>query len=250
MGAVFDNGQAQGQAGFIGGEDLTRIAIVEDDDNIRELVCYALTASGFKVESFEDGNSFFRAAESGKPDLLLLDIMLPGEDGMTILKKIKSGVDTKNIPVIMLTAKAGELDRVKGLDLGADDYVVKPFSVIELTARIKAVLRRCGSAEGQIINVGAVSLDTGRRIVTVNGEDINLTFKEFELFNCLASNIGLVLTRDKLTEKVWGFDYEGESRTLDMHIKTLRQKLGEGSGIIKTVRNVGYKIEEPEQRKV
>ncbi|MDR1495744.1 MAG: response regulator transcription factor [Clostridiales Family XIII bacterium] len=223
-----------------------KIFIVEDDDNIREIVAYALSSAGFHTEGFADGDSFFVALAKGRPALVVLDIMLPGDDGMTILKKLKRSEKAKEIPVIMLTAKGSEFDRVSGLDLGADDYITKPFSVLEVIARVKAVLRRCEGDAGvpSELRVGDVALDDARHTVTAGGDDVVLTNKEYQLLQCLMMNEGIVLTRAKLLDRVWGFDYNGESRTIDMHVKSLRQKLGASGEMIKTVRNVGYKIED------
>ncbi len=219
------------------------IFCVEDDGNIRELVVYALHASGFEAEGFECAAALYERLERGLPDLLLLDVMLPGEDGVTTLKNLRQNPHTAGLPVILLTAKNAEYDKVLGLDSGADDYVTKPFGVMELLSRIKAVLRRAGlSAPANSLSLGAISLDVGRRAVTVAGEPVSLTFKEFELLHYLLQNPGLVLSREKIMAAVWGFDFEGESRTVDMHIKTLRRKLGEAGGLIVTVRGVGYKL--------
>ena len=216
---------------------------MEDDGNIRELVVYALHASGFEAEGFECAAALYERLERGLPDLLLLDVMLPGEDGVTTLKNLRQNPHTAGLPVILLTAKNAEYDKVLGLDSGADDYVTKPFGVMELLSRIKAVLRRAGlSAPANSLSLGAISLDVGRRAVTVAGEPVSLTFKEFELLHYLLQNPGLVLSREKIMAAVWGFDFEGESRTVDMHIKTLRRKLGEAGGLIVTVRGVGYKL--------
>jgi two-component system alkaline phosphatase synthesis response regulator PhoP len=225
---------------------MEEIFIVEDDDNIREIVAYALSSAGFGTESFADGDGFFAALAKGRPALVILDIMLPGDDGMVILKKLKRSEKTKDIPVIMLTAKGSEFDRVSGLDAGADDYVTKPFSVLEVIARVKAVLRRIeGGADAlSELRVGDIALDDDRHTVTAGGEDVVLTNKEYLLLQCLMTNEGIVLTRAKLLDRVWGFDYNGESRTIDMHVKSLRQKLGALGNMIKTVRNVGYKIED------
>ncbi|MDR2639138.1 MAG: response regulator transcription factor [Helicobacteraceae bacterium] len=221
------------------------VFMVEDDDNIREMTLYALNSSGFKGEGFADAQTLREALNAQTPSLILLDIMLPKEDGISILKRLRQSEKTKAIPVIMLTAKSSEIDRIKGLDLGADDYISKPFSVLEAIARIKAVLRRCGGdAESNELKAGAISLHKDRRVVFARQKEIALTFKEFELLKYMMSAKGVALTRDMLLEQVWGFDYLGESRTVDMHIKSLRQKLGEAGDQIKTVRNVGYKIKD------
>ena len=218
------------------------IYIVEDDANIRELESYALQSSGFSTACFENSESFFDACSAGLPELVLLDIMLPNEDGLSILKKMRSHPDLKQVPVIMVTAKTSELDKVKGLDSGADDYMTKPFGVMELISRVKALLRRAAPQKQDIPSAGGVTVDDSKHLVTAGGEVRELTYKEYELLKFLMVNRGIVLSRDKIMERVWGFDYEGESRTVDMHIKTLRQKLGESGALIKTVRNVGYKF--------
>jgi len=223
---------------------MQKIAIVEDDDSIRELVCYALGATGFEVWDFAEPGAFWRAIEKALPDLILLDIMLPGEDGLSILKKLKNADKTARLPVIMLTAKSAELDRVKGLDMGADDYVTKPFSVLELISRIKALLRRCDEGVDRSLCVGSIALSMAQRQVTVNDQRVMLTFTEFELLHSLMLNAGIVLSRDRLMEQIWGQDADLESRTVDMHIKALRHKLGPAGELIKTVRSVGYKMEE------
>ncbi|MDR0477275.1 MAG: response regulator transcription factor [Desulfobulbaceae bacterium] len=221
------------------------IYAVEDDDNIREMLLYALSSSGFQARGFTDGGTLFPAVAELLPDLILLDIMLPGDDGITILKKMKKSGKTAQIPVIMLTAKGAEHDRVRGLDLGADDYITKPFSVMEVLARVRAVLRRTASMESASeLRVGSLSLHREKRQVLADGAEIVLTYKEFELLAALMRGAGIVLSRDQLLERVWGYDREVESRTVDMHIRTLRRKLGGHGGLIKTVRNVGYKIEE------
>ncbi|MDR2152453.1 MAG: response regulator transcription factor [Helicobacteraceae bacterium] len=220
------------------------VFLVEDDDNIREMTLYALNSAGFKAEGFADSIAFRNALESASPSLVLLDIMLPGEDGVSILKRLKQSEKTRAIPVIMLTARGSEMDRIKGLDLGADDYVAKPFSVLEVIARIKAVLRRCGEEKFEEITIGAITLHADRRAVFAHQKEIALTYKEFELLKYMMSAKGAALTRNMLLERVWGFDYLGESRTVDMHIKSLRQKLGDAGNMIKTIRNVGYKIKE------
>jgi two-component system alkaline phosphatase synthesis response regulator PhoP len=220
------------------------IYIVEDDKNIREIEMFALKNSGYAVEEFENAKSFFSKTAEKVPDLVLLDIMLPDMDGLEIVKKLRSRPDTVRIPIILVTAKTTELDKVKGLDIGADDYLTKPFGVMELISRVKALLRRSRSLQDdkQLV-IGDITLDSERREVHVGGELCELTFKEFELLKLLMVNAGIVLHRDTIMSDVWGTDYEGESRTLDMHIKTLRQKLGEAGNMIKTVRNVGYKME-------
>jgi len=223
------------------------IYIVEDDEEIRGIVTYALNSGGFEAKGFESGKEFFDALESALPELILLDIMLPGEDGLEILRRIRESVRTKKIPVIMLTAKNSEYDKVRGLDMGADDYIAKPFGVMELISRINAVLRRSPEKEkeDEALEVSGITLDSARREVlcSAEGNVVNLTYKEFELLRYLMQNAGRVLSRDRLLETVWGYDFEGESRTVDMHIKSLRQKLGEPGAVIKTVRGVGYMME-------
>ncbi|PWM25797.1 MAG: DNA-binding response regulator [Oscillospiraceae bacterium] len=225
------------------------IYCVEDDASIRELVVYALQNSGFEAKGFADSTSFFSALLKNPPELVLLDIMLPGEDGLSILRTMKQSAQTRKIPVIMLTARGSEYDRVYGLDLGADDYIAKPFGVIEMVSRVRAVLRRCAPDEtaGKRLTLGPVCLDTERHRVSVGEEEVTLTFKEFSLLQLLMENCGRVLTRDRILERVWGYDFEGETRTVDMHIKTLRQKLGAAGGMIETVRGVGYRMEGPEE---
>ena len=220
------------------------IYIVEDDKNIREIEMFALKNSGYAGEECENAKSFFSKTAEKVPDLVLLDIMLPDMDGLEIVKKLRSRPDTVRIPIILVTAKTTELDKVKGLDIGADDYLTKPFGVMELISRVKALLRRSRALQDdkQLV-IGDITLDSERREVHVGGELCELTFKEFELLKLLMVNAGIVLHRDTIMSDVWGTDYEGESRTLDMHIKTLRQKLGEAGNMIKTVRNVGYKME-------
>ena len=216
---------------------------VEDDSNIRELVVYTLESTGFQARGFEDGSSFLEALALETPELVLLDIMLPGEDGLEILKKLKNSSKTKDIPVIMVTAKGSEYDKVVGLDSGADDYVTKPFGMMELISRIKAVLRRSGKQQDKTkLSVGGISLDTKKHEVKVDGEQVVLTLKEFELLEKLMRNQGIVLTRDQLLTEIWGYDFDGETRTVDVHIRTLRQKLGEQGSLVKTVRGVGYRI--------
>lgn len=227
---------------------MAKVYVVEDDEDIRELVTYALKSSGFEAMSFDSGNAFFKklSTDAVCPSIVLLDIMLPGDDGYSILKKLRSSSQYKTLPVIMLTAKTGEFDKVKGLDMGADDYITKPFGIMELISRINAVLRRSevNSEAGALLTYKNIAIDTERHAVMIDGEKINLTYKEYELLHYFLLNPDIVLKRDKLIETVWGYEFEGESRTVDMHIKTLRQKLGVAGDNIKTIRNVGYKIGE------
>ena len=220
------------------------IYIVEDDSNIREIETIALKNSGQKVEDFDRAQTFYEKLAEKVPDLVLLDIMLPDEDGIAILKKIRQNPITMKLPVIMVTAKSTELDMLKGLDMGADDYIKKPFSVMELISRVKALLRRTiDLSEQKFYTVGGIFLDGERHAVFVNDEPVELTYKEYELLKLLMMNSGLVLTREVIMQNVWGTDFEGESRTVDMHIKTLRQKLLSEGVLIKTIRNVGYIME-------
>ena len=217
---------------------------VDDDNTIRDIEVYTLTQTGFEAKGFADGISMLEALKTEKPELIVLDIMLPGKDGVEILKEIKSNPETRKIPVIMATAKGTEMDRIQGLDTGADDYLVKPFGVMEMVSRIKAVLRRCEPDEKEEeLSIGEITLSDKEHLVTVNGEKVVLTFKEFEILKLFMSNPGIVFSRDKLLSEVWGIDYLGESRTVDMHIKTLRQKLGDAGALIETVIGVGYKME-------
>lgn len=219
------------------------IYCVEDDRSIRELVIYALESIGYEAIGFDKAEPFYKELENKLPDLVLLDIMLPGEDGIKILKKLKASSKLRHIPVIMLTAKSAEYDKVLGLDSGADDYITKPFGIMEFLSRVKAVLRRSGNVSNSSeISVGQLTMYIDKHVVIADGKEVALTFKEFELLKYLMENAGIVLTRDKLLEEVWGYEYEGETRTLDVHIRTLRQKLGEAGAIIETVRGVGYKI--------
>ncbi|MGN0307287.1 MAG: response regulator transcription factor [Lachnospiraceae bacterium] len=221
------------------------IYIVEDDLNIREIETFSLKNSGYEIRDFESAGEFYAAMAERLPDLILLDVMLPDEDGLSIVKSIRENPESRKLPVIMVTAKTTELDKVKGLDQGADDYLTKPFGVMELVSRVKALLRRCGKdKEKQSWFINGISLDNERHTVFADDKRIELTFKEFKLLQLLLENAGTVTTREMILERVWGTDFEGESRTLDMHIKTLRQKLGERGSMIKTVRNVGYLIEE------
>lgn len=216
------------------------IYIVEDDRNIQEIELFALKNSGYQAAGFETAKEFYRALDTRLPELILLDIMLPDEDGMSILKRLRARPDTQGIPVILVTAKATEIDKVKGLDGGADDYIAKPFGVMEMIARVKALLRRSGGAETSLLTCGDVTLDSERRMVFVGGKPVELTYKEFELLRLLMKNHGIVISRDVIMERVWDSSFEGESRTIDVHVRTLRQKLGEAGSLIKTIRNVGY----------
>lgn len=221
------------------------IYIVEDDTDIRELETYALKNSGYDVQSFSKSKSFFRACTAELPQLVILDVMLPDFDGLSVLEKLRQDAVTKSIPVILVTAKTSEMDKVKGLDMGADDYITKPFSVLELISRVRAILRRCSSdIKQEVITLGGIVFDDSKHIVTSDGEVCTLTFKEYELLKYLLKNKGMALTRENIILNVWGYDFEGESRTVDMHITTLRQKLGNCGNLIKTVRNVGYKAGE------
>ena len=223
---------------------MTTIYIVEDDQNIREIETFALKNSGYSVCDFEVAKDFYKKLDEQVPNLIVLDIMLPDEDGLSIVKTLRQRVDTKDVPIILISAKTKEIDRVKGLDMGADDYLCKPFGVMELISRVKALLRRSHSSSNDTsLSVHEIYLDDEKRSVYVNKELIELTYKEYELLKLLLINHGIVLTREKLMEKVWSTDFEGESRTLDMHIKTLRHKLLDAGRYIKTVRNVGYILE-------
>ena len=217
------------------------ITIIEDVESIREMLRYYFHSVGYGVEDFESGEDYFRAVHDVQPDLYILDIMLPGMDGLEILRRLRGAPDTAHIPVIMLTARTAELDRVKGLEQGADDYVVKPFGIMELQARVKAVLRRTGRPQTPaILKCDGLEIDPAAREVRRDGIPVELTYKEFELLKLLCENRGTVLTRDDILHAVWDYDFAGETRTVDMHVKTLRQKLGEG--YIQTVRGVGYKM--------
>ena len=217
---------------------------VDDDNTIRDIEVYTLTQTGFEAKGFADGISMLEALKTEKPELIVLDIMLPGKDGVEILEEIRSNPETRKIPVIMATAKGTEMDKIQGLDTGADDYLVKPFGVMEMVSRIKAVLRRYEPDEKEeVLSIGESTLSDKEHLVIVNGEKVVLTFKEFEILKLFMSNPGIVFSRDKLLSKVWGIDYLGESRTVDVHIKTLRQKLGDAGALIETVIGVGYKME-------
>ena len=220
------------------------IYILEDDRNIREIEEIALKNADYEVVSFETAAEFGKRLKERVPDLLLLDLMLPDADGLRLVTQLRQNVMTMSLPVIMVTAKTTEIDKVRGLDSGADDYLTKPFSVMELISRVKALLRRSmKGVKERVITIGEISLDVERRKVTVAGERCELTYKEYELLKLLMNNAGIVTPREEILSKVWETDFEGESRTIDMHIKTLRQKLGSSANRIKTVRNVGYLFE-------
>ncbi|MDO4344340.1 MAG: response regulator transcription factor [Eubacteriales bacterium] len=223
---------------------MSLIYVVEDDQNIREIESYSLRNSGYSVEEFEYAKAFWSRVAERIPDMILLDIMLPDSDGVEILKKLRRNPETKKVPVIMVTAKSSEIDKVKGLDNGADDYITKPFGIMELISRVKAILRRINRMEEEkFMSLHEIFLDGEKRMVYVSDVPCELTYKEFELLKLFLQNAGIVMERENIMERVWGIDFEGESRTLDMHIKTLRQKLGSAGKYIKTVRNVGYRIE-------
>ncbi len=222
------------------------IYCVEDDQSIREIEIYTLKSMGFEVKGFEDAASLFAALKDELPKLIILDVMLPVTDGIEILKSLKANPKTRNIAVIMATARDAEIDRIKALNLGADDYLVKPFSMLEMAARAKAVLRRTHmnlQDPEETLKLGDIVIDNRGHTVTLQGRNIELTLKEFNLLYLLCRNAGRVFTRDELLNKIWGQDYDGESRTVDMHIKTLRHKLGKSGEAIKTVRGIGYKME-------
>ncbi len=219
------------------------IFCVEDDNGIRELMLYTLRASGYEAVGFESGAAFWEGMRGAKPELILLDIMLPDEDGITILKKLREYVATQDIPVIMATAKGTEFDKVIGLDSGADDYLAKPFGMVEMVSRIRAVLRRSAPTAAAVLRCGSLELHESGHRVTVSGKEIELTLKEYELLHLFLRNPGQVFSRDRLLSSVWENDYAGETRTVDVHIATLRTKLGEAGDYIKTVRGVGYRLE-------
>ena len=224
---------------------MAHIYIVEDDVNIREIEAFSLKNSGYTVEEFGSAKEFWSRIYEKVPDLIVLDVMLPDEDGLSIVKKLRQWAESRYVPIIMVTAKTTELDRVKGLDRGADDYLTKPFGVMELISRVKALLRRSmQNHEIKQMKVGEIELNDEKRQVKVSGEPITLTYKEYELLKMLMSNTGIVLQREDIMVRIWGMDYEGESRTFDMHINTLRHKLGDAGKKIRTVRNVGYQLEE------
>ena len=222
-----------------------KIWCVEDDASIRDIEIYTLNSTGFEARGFENGEDFFAALAQETPDLVILDVMLPGMDGVSILRKMKDSAATKRLPVIMATAKGMEYDKIQSLDLGADDYLVKPFGMMEMVSRVRAVLRRCAPlGEGSVLRAGNLIVNLDERTVTANGNRVNLTFKEFELLKLFLSHPKMVFTRDQLLSNVWNIDYAGETRTVDVHIQTLRQKLGDCGRMIETVRNVGYRLED------
>lgn len=223
---------------------MTNVFCVEDDSSIRELICYTLNSSGFAAEGFECAEDLFKKIKDTLPDLIILDLMLPGIDGMTVLKQLRDNSSTCKVPIIILSAKSDRLDKIKGLDNGADDYITKPFDILELISRIKAVIRRSSSntLPDSEIKCGDIAINTSSHTVFAGNDEVTLTYKEYELLKILILNKDVVLTRSVLMDKVWGFDFEGETRTVDVHIRTLRQKLGDYGHIIETVRNVGYKV--------
>ena len=217
---------------------------VEDDTSIRDIEVYALMSTGFDAKGFEDGNAFWEALQEEKPELVVLDVMLPGKDGVTLLKMMKESEEFRDIPVIMATAKGTEYDKIQSLDLGADDYLVKPFGIMEMVSRVKAVLRRCyRTRETDRFKIGGLMLNPNEHTVSVDGERVILTYKEYELLRLVLSQPGHAFTREQLLSHVWNTDFVGETRTVDMHIRTLRQKLGVYGNMIETVRNVGYRLE-------
>lgn len=216
---------------------------IEDDASIRDIEVYTLRSTGFKAQGFSSSSAFWDALKIAEPELILLDIMLPEQDGIEILRKLRSNAGTCLIPVIMVTARGQEYDKIQALDLGADDYLVKPFGMMEMVSRIKAVLRRCGKQDIQsILKTGGLALNKEEHTVTADGKRLHLTYKEFEILRCFLSHPGITFSRDQLFNEIWGEDYMGESRTIDMHIRTLRQKLGSYGPLIETVRNVGYRM--------
>ena len=221
------------------------IYCVEDDSAIRDIEVYALRSTGFEAEGLENGEQLFEAIAKRVPELIILDVMLPGEDGLEILKRIRFSALTRSVPVIMATARGEEYDKITGLDSGADDYLVKPFGMMEMVSRVRAVLRRSGGGESaqKLLTLGSRALDPASHTVTVNGQAVTLTLKEFEILRTMMAKPGVVFTRDRLLSEVWGTDYDGETRTVDVHIRTLRQKLGDAGALIGTVRGVGYRME-------
>lgn len=220
------------------------IYCVEDDAAIRDIEVYALRSTGFEAEGLENGAELFAALKKQLPELIILDVMLPGDDGLEILRRLRLSSVTRNVPVIMATARGAEYDKITGLDSGADDYLVKPFGMMEMVSRVRAVLRRTSPGrEESPISIGGITLDPSTHTVTANGRAVTLTLKEFDLLRALMEKPGTVFTRDRLLSEVWGTDYDGETRTVDVHIRTLRQKLGEAGSMIGTVRGVGYRLE-------
>ena len=221
------------------------IYCVEDDESIREIEVYALQSTGFEAAGFSDGAAFFEAVQKQTPQLVLLDVMLPGEDGVAILKRLRAAPATKSVPVVMATARGAEYDKIASLDLGADDYLVKPFGMMEMVARVRAVLRRAApQEETRVLAGGGIEMDLTAHRVTVGGTAVELTLKEFEVLRLLLTEPGVVFTRERLLSEVWGMDYDGETRTVDVHIRTLRAKLGAAGEAIETVRGVGYRLGE------
>ena len=217
---------------------------VEDDASIREIELYTLRSTGFEARGFEDGGAFLAALETERPELVILDVMLPGMDGVELLRRMKAAAHLANIPIIMATAKGAEYDKIQSLDLGADDYLVKPFGMMEMVSSVKAVLRRCRpTPAAKQLTASGLTVDLEERAVTADGARIPLTYKEFELLRLFLSRPGVAFTREQLLSDIWGVDYAGETRTVDMHIKTLRQKLGDYGGMIETVRHIGYRLE-------
>lgn len=217
---------------------------VEDDTSIRDIEIYTLNSTGFEARGFEDGDTLWEALQTEKPELIILDVMLPGHDGVQLLKKIKQSAALRDIPVIMATAKGAEYDKVQSLDLGADDYLVKPFGMMEMVSRVKAVLRRCQPSQGStLLKDGGLAVDLEQRTVTVDGKRVLLTYKEFEMLKAFLKHPGIAYSREQLFEQIWNMDYMEDSRTLDMHVRTLRQKLGDYGKKIETVRHVGYRWE-------
>ena len=221
------------------------IFCVEDDPGIREIEVYTLRSTGFEAAGFQDGESFFKALETEKPELIILDVMLPGVDGIEILSRLKGDPATRAIPVIMATARGTEYDKITGLDQGADDYLVKPFGMMEMVSRVRAVLRRCAGPSDKTLRFGPIELSVREHRVTVSGEAVTLTLKEFDMLRLLMENPGTVFTRDRLLSEIWDMDYDGETRTVDVHVRTLRSKLGAAGAMIATVRGVGYRLEAP-----
>jgi len=218
------------------------IYCVEDDESIRELEVYTLKSAGYEACGFSDGAALFAAMDRQPPQLVILDVMLPGGDGISLLKKMRASSRTREIPVIMATAKGSEYDKVLGLDSGADDYLVKPFGMMELLSRVKAVLRRASPPSPAVMTMGGITLDDERHVLTVDGQEVVVTYKEYELLRCLMAHPGMAFTRDRLLEQIWGYSYSGETRTVDVHIRTLRQKLGKWGDLVETVRGVGYRM--------